>query len=66
MVTYTIHKRYSELLTFNKILQAEMKNYMKKNGYKCDDFPEFPPKKIFNKGKHFVQKRIVQLNTYFT
>ena len=32
MVEYCVVKRYSELLTFHKILHSEMKNYMKKKG----------------------------------
>ncbi len=31
-----------------------MKNYMKKKGFKEEDFPEFPPKKVFNKSKTFI------------
>ena len=62
---YCITKRYSELLLFNKLLQAEMKNYMKKKGFEAEEFPAFPPKKLFNKGKGFIQKRVQQINAYF-
>jgi hypothetical protein len=65
VVEYSIVKRYSELLMFNKLLQSEMKNYMKKKGFNPEDFPPFPPKKLFNKSKNFIQKRIFQINTYF-
>jgi hypothetical protein len=58
IVEYCIVKRYSELLTFHKILQQEMKNYMKKKGYNPEDFPDFPPKKLFNKSKSFIERRI--------
>jgi len=60
---YCISKRYSELLLFNKLLQAEMKNYMKKKG--IEEFPAFPPKKLFNKGRGFIQKRVQQINVFF-
>jgi len=36
-----------------------MKNYMKKKSIAAEDFPEFPPKKLFNKSKKFVEKRIL-------
>ncbi len=39
---------------FNKLLFSEMKNYMRKKGFNPDDFPSFPPKKIFNKSKNFI------------
>lgn len=56
-VEYSIVKRYSELLTFHKVLQAEMRNYMRKNG--MQNFPQFPPKKFFfAKTKNFVETRI--------
>ncbi len=58
-------KRYSELLMFNKLLLAEMKNYMKKKGFNAEDFPTFPPKKIFNKSKNFIQKRVTKINDFF-
>eukprot|EP00347_Sterkiella_histriomuscorum_P001492 403371827 len=57
VIEYCIVKRYSELLIFSKLLQSEMKNYMKKHNYQPEDFPDFPPKKtFFNKTKGFVQK----------
>ena len=40
-------KRYSELFTFHNVLKQEMKNYLKKNGFQQNDYPEFPPKKLF-------------------
>lgn len=59
-------KRYSELLTFHKLLEKEMKEYFKKKGYSSSDFPEFPPKKLlFNKDPQFIQKRVMQMNNYF-
>lgn len=59
-------KRYSELLIFNKLLQQEIKNYMKKKGFQSEDFPDFPPKKtFFNMTKNFIQKRIAKINLYF-
>ena len=30
-----------------------------------EDIPEFPPKKLFNLGKGFVEKRINKINRYF-
>jgi hypothetical protein len=42
-----------------------MKNYMRKKGFNPDDFPSFPPKKIFNKSKNFIQKRVAKINNYF-
>jgi hypothetical protein len=42
-----------------------MKNYMKKKGILANEFPEFPPKRIFNKGEDFVKRRIAKLNQYF-
>ena len=63
-VEYNIVKRYSELLTFSKVLQQEMKNYMRKNG--ITTFPEFPKKKFFfAKTKPFIDARIKKINTYF-
>ncbi len=55
LVEYTIVKRYSELLVFNKLLLTELKNYMKKRGMNPDEYPDFPPKKaFFNKSKKFI------------
>lgn len=63
-VEYNIVKRYSELLTFSKVLQSEMKNYMRKNGIAA--FPEFPKKKFFfAKTKPFIDARIKKINAYF-
>ncbi|CDW71814.1 UNKNOWN [Stylonychia lemnae] len=67
IVEYCIVKRYSELLIFSKLLQSEIKNYMKKRGFQPEDFPDFPPKKtFFNKSKNFLQKRVLKINNYFT
>ena len=66
VATYYIVKRYSELLTFHKLLLAELKNYMKKNGIHLENFPEFPKKKLFfNMETSFIFKRIKNLNSYF-
>jgi hypothetical protein len=59
LADYQITKRYSDLLTFHSLLKQEMKNFLKKNGYNIDNFPEFPGKKLFfNKDKQFIFKRI--------
>lgn len=50
---------------FHKLLVSEMKNYMRKKGFNADEFPSFPPKKIFNKSKNFIQKRVAKINTFF-
>lgn len=42
-----------------------MKNYMKKKGFREENFPEFPPKKLFNKSKCFIERRSHLLNQYF-
>lgn len=42
-----------------------MKNYLQKKKISHEQFPQFPPKKLFNKSKNFIQKRIAQINTYF-
>jgi len=44
---YYVQKRYSELLTFHKLVVAEMKSYLKKKNLPLTDFPEFPGKKLF-------------------
>lgn len=63
-VEFCIVKRYSELLTFHKALEQEMKNYMKKNG--MTEFPDFPKKKFFfAKSSNFIQERIRDINAYF-
>jgi hypothetical protein len=43
-----------------------MKNYLKKNGYQLNEYPEFPPKKLFfaNTASN-IQARIRQINEYF-
>ena len=46
-VEFCIVKRYSELLNFHNVLKQEMKNYLKKNNYSQNQYPEFPPKKLF-------------------
>lgn len=42
-----------------------MKNYLKKRDIDPEKFPEFPPKRLFNKGRHFTMKRIAKINAYF-
>ncbi len=65
-VEFCIVKRYSELLTFHNVMKNEMKNYMKKNGFAADQFPDFPPKKFFfSSSKKFLNYRVQQLNRYF-
>ena len=59
-------KRYSELLTFSKALQHEMKNYLKRNGFAHNSVPLFPPKKFFfAKTRGFIDARVKSVNVYF-
>ena len=43
-----------------------MKNYLKKNGYNINEYPEFPPKKLFfaNTAGN-IKARMDQINLYF-
>ena len=65
-VEFCIVKRYSELLAFHNVLKQEMKNYLKKNGYQLNEYPEFPPKKLFfaNTASN-IQGRIREITGYF-
>jgi hypothetical protein len=56
--------RYSQLLQLHKSLRTEYAHYCSQYNI---IFPLFPPKKYFNRlGASFLEKRLIELNQYFS